>query len=274
GPSTIIKQLGKRYVIATLGSVLYIYNYNMETSELDQLSFYFAPFFITSVNVLKNFVIIGDSVQGLQFLQWNEENSELSLLGKDYETVLSLNSSFVLDGNKLGMVTADFEGNIQLLQYNPRVVESRKGFKLLCMADFYLGSTVSMFLPHRLLNRALPGREMIPSFKTSVFTGTIYGEFGIVVPIDEGMYRRLMLLQQIMGSVMKTTCALNPREYRFIKTSEMKLERKRGLVDGSLLWKFMDLDSRTQDELCAAMGTSVDVVFENLLEIDFSWGFF
>lgn len=54
----------------------------------------------------------------------------------------------------------------------------------------------------------------------------------------------------------------------------MKLERKRGLVDGSLLWKFMDLDSRTQDELCAAMGTSVDVVFENLLEIDFSWGFF
>lgn len=77
-------------------------------------------FFITSVNVLKNFVIIGDSVQGLQFLQWNEENSELSLLGKDYETVLSLNSSFVLDGNKLGMVTADFEGNIQLLQYNPR----------------------------------------------------------------------------------------------------------------------------------------------------------
>lgn len=131
-----------------------------------------------------------------------------------------------------------------------RVVESRKGFKLLCMADFYLGSTVSMFLPHRLLNRALPGREMIPSlrgrqgiyntnkfghvesasglryektssFKTSVFTGTIYGEFGIVVPIDEGMYRRLMLLQQIMGSVMKTTCALNPREYRFIKTSEV-----------------------------------------------------
>ena len=77
-------------------------------------------FYITSVNVLKNFVIIGDSVYGLQFLQWIEENSELSLLGKDYEAVLSLTSSFVVDGNKLGMVTADFEGNVQLLQYNPR----------------------------------------------------------------------------------------------------------------------------------------------------------
>lgn len=43
GPSTVIKQLGSRYVIATLGSVLYIYNYNPETAELDQLSFYFAP---------------------------------------------------------------------------------------------------------------------------------------------------------------------------------------------------------------------------------------
>lgn len=72
------------------------------------------------MNVLKNFVIIGDSVQGLQFLQWIEENSELSLLGKDYEAVLSLTSSFVVDGSKLGMVTADFEGNLQLLQYNPK----------------------------------------------------------------------------------------------------------------------------------------------------------
>lgn len=77
-------------------------------------------FFISSVNVLKNFVIIGDSVQGLQFLQWNEENSELSLLGKDYESVLSLSSSFIVDGNKLGMITADFEGNFQLMQYNPK----------------------------------------------------------------------------------------------------------------------------------------------------------
>ena len=77
-------------------------------------------FYISSANVLKNYIIIGDSVHGVQFLQWNEENCELSLLGKDYEDVLSLNTSFVVDGNRLGLITADFEGNLQLLQYNPK----------------------------------------------------------------------------------------------------------------------------------------------------------
>ena len=43
GPSTVVKQLGCKYVVATLGSVIYIYHYNTETSEFEQLSFYFAP---------------------------------------------------------------------------------------------------------------------------------------------------------------------------------------------------------------------------------------
>lgn len=55
---------------------------------------------------------------------------------------------------------------------------------------------------------------------------------------------------------------------------QMKLERKKGLLDGSLLWKFTDLDMKTQDELCAAMGTTADLVCENLIELDFSWAFF
>lgn len=156
-----------------------------------------------------------------------------------------------------------------------------------------------MFVPHRLLSRPqkeptithtsrlarIKGGslhvsasgvrfEKTGSPKTCVLVGTVYGEIGVLIPIDEGVHKRLLLLQQIMGSVMNTTCGLNPREYRFIKTSGLKLERKRGLLDGTLLWRFMDLDVRTQDELCAAMGTTADIVSENLLEIDRMWCFF
>jgi hypothetical protein len=46
------------------------------------------------------------------------------------------------------------------------------------------------------------------------------------------------------------------------------LEKKRGILDGNLLYKFITLDPCTQIELTAAMGTTVDIVMDNLLEID------
>lgn len=46
------------------------------------------------------------------------------------------------------------------------------------------------------------------------------------------------------------------------------------MIDGTLLWNFMNLDIKTQDELCAAMGTTADAICENLLELELSWAFF
>jgi cleavage and polyadenylation specificity factor subunit 1 len=104
--------------------------------------------------------------------------------------------------------------------------------------------------------------------------GTNDGELGILVGVDDRSHRRLLLLQQIMGSVVESTCGLSHRDYRFIKTSKYRLDRKRNVLDGTLLWRFMDLDIKTQDELSGAMGTTADVILENLVEIDNSWGFF
>lgn len=59
-------------------------------------------------------------MSGLQFLHWDEEGTDLTLLAKDHEAVMSLHSSYIVDGKRLGMVTSDFEGNLQVLQYKPK----------------------------------------------------------------------------------------------------------------------------------------------------------
>ncbi len=101
------------------------------------------------------------------------------------------------------------------------------------------------------------------------YAGTIEGALGLLIPIEERTYRRLVLLQQIMSTSISTTCCLNPREFRVMKTSKpYLLEKKRGILDGNLLYKFVTLDPSTQIELTAAMGTTVDIVMDNLLEID------
>lgn len=40
------------------------------------------------------------------------------------------------------------------------------------------------------------------------------------------------------------------------------------MLDGSLLWRFVGLDARTQHDLTRAIGTTVDRVMANLLDID------
>lgn len=96
----------------------------------------------------------------------------------------------------------------------------------------------------------------------------------MMIPVEERMYRRLALLQQIMRMGVPTPCALNPREYRLIKTTRFVAEKKKGVLDGTLLWKYVSLESGLQDELAAAMGVTADTILENLLELDLLGTFF
>lgn len=188
------------------------------------------------------------------------------------------------------------------------VVESKKGFRLLHLADFHLGSNASMLLPHRLLDypTGVPTRSRQRSdtsttstaistsassvmasapplgsrfdknsnTKSALFVGTMEGGIGMLLPVDERTHRRLALLQSIMTTTVTMACALNPTEYRALKTSRLRLERKRGVLDGNILWNFVNLPECLQDELASAMGTSADAILENLQDLDLLASFF
>jgi hypothetical protein len=229
-----------------------------------------------------------------------------------------------------------------------RVVESKKGFRLLNIADFHVGSLVTSLVPRRILDLPtglLPsrsakaklaaaghgngtttaignglitstttpgtgpvklslqvqinplvgpggGRTLIASStstlppssssssivlgsrleknigsKSCLIYGTADGGIGIFLPIDERIHRRLAVLQQIMYTTQPMSCCLNPNEYRTIKISKHRNEKKRGIIDGNLLWSFINLEEALQDELASAMGTTADVIIENLEEL-------
>lgn len=114
--------------------------------------------------------------------------------------------------------------------------------------------------------------------KTCVIIGTSSGSVGVLLPIDEHVYGRLLLLQQLLSITVPTPCGLNPREFRTMKTTSVHHQDGNkiggGVLDGTLLWKFVCLNSATQRELAAAMGTTVDVILENLQDMDYTSSFF
>jgi CPSF A subunit region len=109
---------------------------------------------------------------------------------------------------------------------------------------------------------------------SGVTVGTLDGGLGVLLPIDERTHRRLALLQQMMTMVVETPCAMNPKEYRVLKTTHFRADKKKGVLDGAFLWKYVSLDARLQDELAASMGVTTDAILENLQDIDLSLQFF
>ena len=110
--------------------------------------------------------------------------------------------------------------------------------------------------------------DKLTSQRACVVTGTSDGSIGILIPVDEKMYRRLALLYQIMCMSVPTSCALNAKEFRSIKVSRPFLSKKRGVLDGTLLWKYGCLSLSLQDELAAVIGTTREVILENLTRLD------
>lgn len=79
-------------------------------------------FFISSISVMKNFIVIADVCNSVQFLVWREDDLTLTLVSKDMDSQTVLSTAFLSDGGSLGIVVGDDEANIQLMKFDPRYV--------------------------------------------------------------------------------------------------------------------------------------------------------
>ena len=110
--------------------------------------------------------------------------------------------------------------------------------------------------------------------KATMLVCTMDGGIGVLQPLEERMYRRLALLQQIMTMTVHTNFSLNPREYRLFKSVRMRIVRKKGVLDGCMLSIFNVLPPSMQDQLAATVGATAYLIKENLHELDYLTRFF
>lgn len=163
--------------------------------------------------------------------------------------------------------------------------------------------------------------DKVTTTKSCVLVGTADGSIGLLLPVDEKMYRRLALLQQLMSMGVRTALSFNPKTFRMAKSSTRvriciapsgttvassassasggpstnpskgivsakadnapkasatatSNSRNNVVLDGTLLWKYVGLDVTQQEELAIVIGTTRDVILENLNRLDRCCSFF
>ena len=85
---------------------------------------------------------------------------------------------------------------------------------------------------------------------------TIDGGIGYILPIPEREYRRFNMLQTKMVQGLVHTAGLNPKAHRLYRTERrIQSVSQKNLLDGQLLWQYVELSNLEQSLLAKQIGT-------------------
>eukprot|EP00981_Chlorochromonas_danica_P014983 scaffold9796_cov154-Ochromonas_danica.AAC.6 len=342
------------YLVGSVGQTIYIYRLNSDTMELDQVAFYFAQHYVSSVRIVKHYLVVTDVLHSVQLLYFREEDLSLHLVAKDFNRRICREVDTLIDGDKVAFLTSDVHGGLQLFQHQPKRWESLGGSRLICQSEFSVGGPGAVLASHDLLYPDLVRRKAslpqstpgvpppppppkarrgssfllqtfgtrlykmtvplnpltaqarqqvlaLPEKKSCVLVAAGHGALGLVIPLEEKMYKRLAVLQEVLTRTIATAFGLNPKDYRrnrkffheqqyaealnqlqqhvgapghAMNNSSSFGHNKQPVLDGVLLQRFFILRPGQQEALARVLGVTAAVLRENLWEIDYLSSFF
>jgi len=292
GPVTTLSCLsveGKNRLVIGAGA-----DVNMEqwgNGKLTQVGFFRATMQIQNIMIFKNFLLLSDAYDSIHFLVWRESDKSLTLLAKDYDPIVVYAAGIMSRGAAMTFLCHDDRQNLQFFQYAPGEAAARGGNKLVCRSDFHLGSQTIAFQQHYcrsslLIHSATPTstvaalKQQDPYHgrteddqRLGVHFGTTDSTIVSVVPLSEPVYWRLAALQSVLANAMEANCALSSRAWRLYRRSPRRggcrnNDRKKGVIDGDLILRYAGLPLTDQEELASAIGSTVDLILDNLLELE------
>ncbi len=167
---------------------------------------------------------------------------------------------------------SDTEKNLILYMYQPEARESQGGHRLIRKADFHVGQPVSTMFRIRCKITDPTTEKRYPPLiekRQMMALGTLDGGLGFLLPIPEKTYRRLQMLHNVLHTTIAHVGGLNPKAFRACQSKFRSLaSSSKSIVDGELVFGFLSLTHEEQVEVARKIGTKVDEVIEDLMEID------
>ncbi|XP_045455105.1 cleavage and polyadenylation specificity factor subunit 1 [Melitaea cinxia] len=258
GPVTALTQvLG--FLISAVGQKIYIWQ--LKDNDLVGVAFIDTQIYVHRMLAVKNLILVADVYKSISLLRYQDQHRTLSLVSRDFRTAQIYDMQFMVDNTSLGFLVSEAEGNFALFMYQPQARESYGGQRLLRKCDYHVGQQVhAMF---RIAARDCSTRHC------TVYT-TLDGALGYVVPVSEKVYRRLLMLQNVMNNYCCHVAGLNPRAYRTYKSARRLAGggAARGILDGDLVALYTCMPRADQADIAKKIGTKVEEILGDLYDID------
>ncbi|XP_077982143.1 cleavage and polyadenylation specificity factor subunit 1-like [Glandiceps talaboti] len=269
GPVTALCDV-EGFLASAIGQKIYIWAFR--DSDLVGIAFIDTQIYIHQLCNIKNFILCADIKKSIALCRYSLDHRTLSLVSKDTKPLEVYGCEYMVDDSQLAFLVSDADKNMILFHYQPEARESFGGQRLLRRADFNIGSHVSTFFRLRCkladpasdkLQTGIGERRHITLF------ATLDGSIGFLFPMTEKTYRRLLMLQNALIIHMPHAAGLNPKAYRMVKHQYRALiNQHKNTLDGDLLWKYSTLSVIERNDLAKKIGTSVDQILDDLMDVE------
>jgi cleavage and polyadenylation specificity factor subunit 1 len=255
------------------------------TYKLARSAFYDGPSLVTSLSVVKSFVLLGDAQHSVQFVRYREDGRQLGLLGKDFGAAPVAAAEFLIAGSSLHLVAADGGGTLRAFTYTPADPGSWKGQKLLNWGALHVGDRAGAMLRARMP----PPRPDDAAARQAVVYGTDAGGVGVLAPLalaapleprgGGDAAAALRAVAAALGAGVAHGAGLNPgafrRRYARVPPAlgggtpygKQPALGAQGILDGDLLLEFGALPVGAQAAAAARAGVTRAQVLAALSDI-------
>ncbi|XP_036421767.1 cleavage and polyadenylation specificity factor subunit 1 isoform X2 [Colossoma macropomum] len=257
------------YLVSAIGQKIFLWS--LKDNDLTGMAFIDTQLYIHQMYSIKNFILAADVMKSISLLRYQEESKTLSLVSRDARSLEVYSIEFMVDNNQLGFLVSDRDKNLLVYMYLPEAKESFGGMRLLRRADFNVGTHVNTFwrMPCRGILDPSSKKALTWDNKHITWFATLDGGVGLLLPMQEKTYRRLLMLQNALTTMLPHHAGLNPKAFRMLHTDRRTLQNAvRNILDGELLNKYLYLSTMERSELAKKIGTTSDIILEDLLEID------
>ncbi|XP_057671339.1 cleavage and polyadenylation specificity factor subunit 1 [Diorhabda carinulata] len=268
GPVTALSQV-KGFLVSAVGQKIYIWQ--LKDNDLIGVAFIDTQVYTHQILTIKSLLLVGDVYKSISLLRFQEEYRTLSLVSRDFKPSEVYAIEYMIDNSNLGFLVSDREKNLVMYMYQPEARESLGGQRLLRKADFHLGQAVNTFFKIRCkLGELGEDKKHFSGADRRFITmfATLDGGLGYIMPVPEKTYRRLLMLQNVLVSQGAHIAGLNPKAFRTYKSwRKLQYNPARSVIDGDLVWNFLNLSITEKLEVSKKIGTKVEELVEDLTDI-------
>ncbi|XP_061615822.1 cleavage and polyadenylation specificity factor subunit 1 [Phyllopteryx taeniolatus] len=257
------------YLVSAIGQKIFLWV--LKDNDLTGMAFIDTQLYIHQMFSIKNFILAADLMKSVSLLRYQETSKTLSLVSRDAKPLEVYSIEFMVDNNQLGFLVSDRDKNLYVYMYLPEAKESFGGMRLLRRADFSVGAHINTFwrMPCRGAMDTSSKKSLTWDNKHITWFATLDGGIGLLLPMQEKTYRRLLMLQNALNTLLPHHAGLNPKAFRMMHFERRGLQNAvRNILDGELLNKFLYLSMMERSELAKKIGTTQDIILDDLLEID------
>ncbi|KFX98448.1 hypothetical protein V490_02306 [Pseudogymnoascus sp. VKM F-3557] len=214
--------------------------------------------------------LFADAIKGVWFAGYSEEPYKMTIFGKQSQGMEVVTADLLPIGAELYIIVADSDCNLHVLQFDPEHPKSLHGQLLLQRTTFSLGGHMPTTMTLLPLTTA-PVVTSTPAEPTNPASGLLMtlasGAIGVLTPLSEQKYRRLHALSNHLSNLLYHPGGLNPKAHRISNTAPEAVIGGRPIVDGSVLWRWMELGSQKRAEVASRVGVDRETIREDLEEI-------